>query len=168
MARDINSLAQSVFTALDSRTVSVAESLTGGLVSAALTQIPGASTVFHGGIVAYHSSSKIELLGVDEALLSHGAVQSDVALQMALGVARRLGTQFGVATTGVAGPSSQDGQAPGTVFIGVVEIDQAGEIVSASVENLHIESSEIDPIASRESIREQTVCAALELLLTYL
>lgn len=168
MARDVNSLAQSVVTSLGSRTVSVAESLTGGLISAAITHVPGASTVFHGGVVAYHSSSKAQLLGVDETLLAHGAVQSDVALEMAVGVARRLGTQFGVATTGVAGPSSQDGKAPGTVFIGVVEIDKAGEIISASVENLQIATSEIDPIASREFIREQTVCATLELLLTYL
>ena len=168
MARDIDSLAQSVVTGLGTRTLSVAESLTGGMISSAITRIPGASLVFAGGVVAYHSNIKAQILDVEEVALSRGAVQSDVALQMALGVARRLGTQFGVATTGVAGPSPQDGQPVGTVFVGVVEIDQAGEIVLASVENLEIECDGIDPFSAREFIRTQTVGATFELLLAYL
>ena len=168
MAPDVYSLAHNVITGLGSRTVSVAESLTGGLICSALTQVPGASKVFYGGVVAYKTDLKAQLLNVDSELLSNGVVQSDVALQMALGVARGLGTNFGIATTGVAGPSSQGGHLPGTVFVAVVEVDENGEMVRANVENLHIDSPELDPLATREFIRNESVRAALELLLAYL
>lgn len=99
-------------------TVSSAESLTGGLVAARLTDVAGSSAVFRGGVVAYATDLKAALLGVDETLLaSLGAVAGPVAAAMARGVASRLGTTFGVATTGVAGPDGQDGQPVGTVFV---------------------------------------------------
>ena len=84
-------------------TVAVAESLTGGLVAAALTDIPGASEAFRGGVVAYATELKVLLLGVDRAMLArHGAVYAPVAAAMATGVRTRLGATYGVATTGVA------------------------------------------------------------------
>jgi nicotinamide-nucleotide amidase len=101
-------------------TVALAESLTGGLVAADLTTVPGASQVVRGGVVAYSSEVKASALGVDPALLARvGAVHGDVAAQMALGVRDRLGAVYGVATTGVAGPESQDGAAVGTVHVAV-------------------------------------------------
>lgn len=101
-------------------TVSCAESLTGGLVADAFVTVPGTSTVFRGGVVAYATQLKHELLGVDADLLAaRGAVDPDVALQMAAGVRRRLGSQWGVATTGVAGPEPQDGVPPGVVYVAV-------------------------------------------------
>lgn len=103
--------------------VAVAESLTGGLVSAVLVGVPGASRVFTGGIVAYDTSLKASLLRVDEDLLREvGPVDAEVARQMARGVRATCGAaEFGVATTGVAGPAAdpQTGQAPGTVWVGV-------------------------------------------------
>lgn len=102
------------------RSLAVAESLTGGLLAATLVDVPGASTVFRGGVVAYATDLKAELLGVEAALLeSRGAVDPEVAAQMAAGVRERLGADVGVSTTGVAGPDPQDGQQPGTVYVAV-------------------------------------------------
>ncbi|GIG21897.1 competence damage-inducible protein A [Cellulomonas chitinilytica] len=106
------------------RTVAVAESLTGGLVSATLVGVPGASVVLRGAVVAYATALKAELLGVDRTLLeSRGPVDADVARQMAVGVRERLGADVGLATTGVAGPTDQDGHPPGTVHVAVASAD---------------------------------------------
>ncbi len=106
-------------------TLGVAESLTGGALSAELVSVPGASAVLRGGVVAYATDIKHTLLGVDAALLArHGAVHPEVACQMAAGVRRALrldgaDASVGVSTTGIAGPDSPDGQPVGTVHIGV-------------------------------------------------
>ena len=115
LARQVHALLQA-----RGQTVAVAESLTGGLVAAALTDIPGASASFRGGIVSYATELKAALLGVDAAMLArHGAVYAPVAAAMATGVRARLGASYGLATTGVAGPEPQDGQPVGTVHIAV-------------------------------------------------
>ncbi|MER7913840.1 CinA family protein [Streptomyces sp. NPDC096068] len=102
------------------QTLAVAESLTGGLVAAELTGVPGASASFRGSVTAYATALKHELLGVDGALLAErGAVDPEVASQMAAGVRARLGADWGIATTGVAGPDPQDGQPVGTVYVAV-------------------------------------------------
>ncbi|MFJ6678907.1 CinA family protein [Microbacterium sp. NPDC091382] len=105
-------------------TLGVAESLTGGLVAASVVSVSGASAVFRGGIVAYATDLKARLLGVDETLLdAHGPVHPRVARQMAEGVRRAVGedesADVGIATTGIAGPVSSDGQPVGTVHIAV-------------------------------------------------
>lgn len=105
--------------------VAVAESLTGGLVVASLVDVPGASRALRGGVVAYATDVKRSVLGVDPALLeAHGAVHPRVARQMARGVRDVLGVdgtpaEVGIATTGVAGPDTQDGHPVGTVHIAV-------------------------------------------------
>lgn len=102
-------------------TVAVAESFTGGLVAAALTGPAGASAVVRGGVLAYATDLKSQVLGVDASLLRRrGPVDADVAEQMAAGVRSLMGATFGLATTGVAGPGELDGLPPGTVFISVV------------------------------------------------
>jgi nicotinamide-nucleotide amidase len=102
------------------RTVAAAESLTGGLVTGALTSIAGASVVVRGGVVAYATELKAALLGVPADLLARqGPVDPDVAAAMADGARRLLGATFGVATTGVAGPGPADGKPQGTVFVAV-------------------------------------------------
>ena len=112
-------------TALRSRlTVAVAESLTGGRVAAALTAVPGASAVLRGSVTAYATDLKARVLGVDSNLLDRvGAVDGEVARQMAIGVRRLCGADVGIATTGVAGPSEQDGKPVGTVYVAVVGPD---------------------------------------------
>jgi nicotinamide-nucleotide amidase len=100
-------------------TVAVAESLTGGLLVAELISVPGASLVVRGGVVAYATELKAELLGVDAALLAaSGPIHPEVAKQMAAGVRDRLGADIGMATTGAAGPDPQDDHEPGEVWLG--------------------------------------------------
>ena len=106
-------------------TLGVAESLTGGAVASEIVSVPGASAVLLGGVVAYATPLKHSLLGVDAVLLAeHGPVHPDVAVQMAEGVRRTVAVDgraadVGIATTGIAGPDSPDGQPVGTVHIGV-------------------------------------------------
>jgi len=106
-------------------TIALAESLTGGLLVAEFVAVPGASAVVNGGVVAYNTALKHSILGVDAELLAkRGAVDRDVAAEMAEGVRRACAVKgvdasFGISTTGVAGPDPQDGKPVGTVFIGV-------------------------------------------------
>ena len=150
----LRALAGAVVSTLTERgeTVAVAESLTGGLLAAALVQIPGASAVFRGGIVAYATDLKATLLGVPEALLDrYGAVHADVAAAMASGVRGRLDATFGVATTGVAGPDPADGQPVGTVHIAV---SSPREVIG----HRYLFAGD------RAAIREQTVVISLKQL----
>nr|WP_240929951.1 CinA family protein [Streptomyces coryli] len=134
-------------------TLAVAESLTGGLVAAALTAVPGASRAFRGSVTAYATEVKRDVLGVPgELLAERGAVDSDVARQMAAGVRWRLGADWGLATTGVAGPDAQDGQQVGTVFVAV-----AGPQGHARTVRLALDGD-------RREIREAAVAEALGLL----
>jgi len=143
-------------------TIAVAESLTGGLVCAALTSVPGASSVVRGAVVAYATELKADLLRVDSELLAReGAVHPEVAAQMASGVRLRLGADVGVATTGVAGPEPQDGKPVGEVHIAV-----------ATASSTQVRSLSLDPELGRAGIRAETVDAVLalveEVLATYI
>jgi len=101
-------------------TVATAESLTGGLVAATLVEIPGVSAVFRGGFVVYATDLKHALAGVPEKLLAErGAVDPDVALALAAGARERCAADWGLATTGVAGPDPQDGKPVGLVYVAV-------------------------------------------------
>jgi nicotinamide-nucleotide amidase len=117
MAQQVDTLQKRVKSVLDDRkiTVGVAESLTGGELCARLAATPGSSDWFLGGLVAYARSVKYDVLGVPP-----GPVISEAAAAtMASGACRVLGTDLGIAVTGVAGPDEQDGQPPGTVWIGL-------------------------------------------------
>jgi nicotinamide-nucleotide amidase len=138
------------------QTVATAESLTGGLVAAALTAVPGASAAFRGGIVAYAADVKASLLDVPAELLDrHGTVHRDVALAMASGARRHLGASLGVATTGVAGPDPVGDQPVGTVHIAV----------STPAGSAH---RMLDLTGDREQIRLGTVDQILNLLVSAL
>lgn len=135
-------------------TVAVAESLTGGLVVATLVGVPGASVVVRGGVVAYATPVKHTVLGVSADLLAeHGAVDPEVARQMASGVRTALAVDgepatWGISTTGVAGPDPQDGKPVGTVFVGIASAS------GAEAYELHLEGD-------REAIRQGTVSELL-------
>jgi len=131
------------------QTVATAESLTGGALVSRLVDVPGASHAVRGGIVAYATDVKRTVLGVDGALLdAHGAVHPDVAAQMAEGVRRVLGADIGIATTGIAGPESPDGQPVGRVHIAVATA--AATLVVTR-----------DLTGDREQIRAETVRQAI-------
>jgi nicotinamide-nucleotide amidase len=121
-AADVMTAAEAAHRSLAARgaTCATAESLTGGLIGAYLTAVPGSSATYLGGVVTYATQAKADVLGVPEDLLAeHGAVHPGVARAMAEGARRLLGTDFAIAVTGVAGPEPQDGQPVGTVFAGV-------------------------------------------------
>lgn len=139
------------------QTVAVAESLTGGLVAAELTSVPGASKSFRGSVTAYATALKQDLLGVDADLLARrGAVDPEVALQMAAGVRARLEAGWGIATTGVAGPEPQDGQPVGTVYVAVCG-PVGGPLGAGKVAALRLNGD-------RAEIRRESVRSVLELL----
>ncbi|SDU76139.1 CinA family protein [Jiangella alkaliphila] len=138
------------------RSVAVAESLTGGLVCAALTSVPGSSAVVRGGVVVYATELKATLAGVPEAVLAaDGPVAASTAAAMADGVRVRLGASVGLATTGVAGPDPQDGHPPGTVHVAVAT---GGGVRVRSF------TGESALPGDREQVRAATVGAVLALL----
>lgn len=108
------------------KTIATAESCTGGMIANELTNIPGSSAYVLGGIVSYSNEVKVKQLGVSEAdIKSLGAVSKEVALQMAKGVAERLGSDVGISTTGIAGPRGGSEEKPvGTVWIGYWSEDE--------------------------------------------
>lgn len=133
-------------------TVATAESLTAGLVAATLAEVPGVSAVLRGGVVAYSDEVKRTLLGVDcDLLAERGAVDGEVARQMADGVRAQLGTTFGLSTTGVAGPGPSEGKPAGTVFV-AVSGPQTGRVRALQLEG------------DRGAVRIQSVQAVLDLL----
>lgn len=142
-------------------TLAVAESLTGGLVAAEVTAAPGASKAFRGSVTAYATELKHELLDVDATLLAQrGAVDPQVAVQMAVGVRRALGADWGLSTTGVAGPEPQDGKPVGTVFVAVAGpfAADSGSAGGGKVEALRLNGD-------RAEIRMESVRSVLALLL---
>ena len=140
---------------LAGQTIGVAESLTGGTLMAALSSVPGASAVFRGGVVSYATPLKQRLLNVDAGLIAReGVIHGDVAAQMAEGARTVTAcgespTTWGLGTTGVAGPTPQDGKPVGMVFIGL-----ASPAGSRGLGPFHFSGP-------RERVREATVLEAL-------
>lgn len=135
------------------KTVSVAESCSGGMLGSFLTSVPGVSAVFHGGVIAYSNAVKQQLLGVNAATLTaYGAVSKEVALEMARGVRQRLHTDLAASVTGIAGPEGGGPDKPvGTVFIA---------LVSESEEYCRQFNFPFD----RERFRKIAACSALDLV----
>lgn len=137
-------------------TVGTAESLTGGLIAATLTTVPGASAVFRGGVVAYAAEVKAAVLGVPRELLSRvGTVHPDVAAAMAAGAKERLGVDIAIAVTGVAGPDPVDGLPVGTVHLALASPDG-------------VRHRPLCLTGDRGRIRQATVTNALSLLMSVL
>ena len=147
-------LCSEVLKTLRGKTLVTAESLTGGGIGAWLTSVSGASEVFKGGVISYTNEVKHELLGVSlQTLKVHGAVSVQTAEEMAVGARNMLKADVAVSVTGLAGPGGDEyGNPVGTVCIGYCD---AGE--SFAVKH-HFEGD-------REEVRNQTIRAALELVL---
>jgi nicotinamide-nucleotide amidase len=148
-------LAESIIVELSRRgeTLASAESLTGGMIGALLTDVPGASASYLGGVISYATRLKVTLAGVDRTTLAEvGPVAERTAAEMARGVAERCDSDWGLASTGVAGPDPQDGHQVGQVFVAV----------SHRARGLRVEELALQ--GGRAAIRDQTALAALGLL----
>ncbi|MBE7559386.1 competence/damage-inducible protein A [bacterium] len=133
--------------------LAVAESCTGGLIGAAITEVPGSSQYFLAGLCTYANEAKLRFLGVPEALLvEHGAVSGAVAEAMARGVRAATGADYALATTGIAGPGGGTAEKPvGLVYIAVADAERC------LVEEVHFGGG-------REVVRQRAVAAALDIL----
>lgn len=133
-------------------TVATAESLTGGQLAALLTAVPGSSETYLGGVVSYATSVKKSVLGVDGDVVDrHGVVSAECAREMARGVRALTGADYGLSTTGVAGPEPQEGKPPGTVFVGIAGPD--GDTAVA-----------LELVGDRATIQDRTCAEALAAL----
>jgi len=141
---------------LNGKRLATAESLTGGLIGGAITAVPGASKVYAGGIVSYTNEVKHKLLGVSwEDLDSFGAVSAPVAKSMAVGAKKALEADVAVSVTGLAGPDGDEfGHPVGTVFIGYADEK------TVIAREYHFDGD-------REQVRNQTIQAAMELILEF-
>jgi len=154
-ARDDQPLEDAVaaFLVRQGKTLAVAESCTGGLLANKLTNVPGSSAYFERGVVSYSNEAKIELLGLPENVIAeHGAVSAETAEAMAMGIRRSAGTDFGLATTGIAGPTGGTAEKP----VGLVYIALA---TSAGVRSKRLQFTR-----DRLGNKERTVQAALNWL----
>jgi nicotinamide-nucleotide amidase len=155
---DVGSVENAVLEELrrDGETLAVAESCTGGLISKRITDISGASDVFLGGAVTYANEAKIKMLGVsEETLRKHGAVSEETAIEMSRGIRRVTGSDFGISTTGIAGPTGGSEEKPvGTVYISV------DSKYGSAVKKLTL-----SPMRDREYIRMVSATLALYLVL---
>ena len=140
-------------------TLATAESLTGGLLAARLTDVPGASRSFVGGVVSYATRVKVDVLDVPADLVErHGVISEECALAMARGVRARLDATWGVATTGVAGPDEQEGRPVGTVWVAVAgpghlvarELALGGDRIEVRRASCDAALSVLDGILARE------------------
>jgi nicotinamide-nucleotide amidase len=153
---EFDALVQKLFEKLDNKSwqITTAESCTGGLIGAALTEVSGSSQYFDRGFVTYSNEAKMEMLGVlQQSLIKHGAVSEEVAKEMALGALENSNAQIAVSVTGVAGPGGGSDEKPvGLVYIGIA----TNKDVTAYKNNFD---------EDRNSVRRQTVKRALNLLL---
>ena len=139
------------------KTVSVAESLTGGLISSRLTSQPGSADYFIGGIVCYHNRIKVMELGVPASVIAHmGPVSKEVAIAMAEGIRKRYRTDIGLSATGVAGPTTTTPPKP----IGLTYIGLSSDTGS--------QCKELNLSGTRGDIREKATAAALGMLWLHL
>lgn len=137
--------------------IATAESCTGGMLSAMLISVPGASAVFELGVTAYSAAAKQKILGVREETVSqYGTVCRQTAAEMASGVRRAAHADLGVSVTGVAGPDSSEGKEPGTVYVAL-----------ADRKNIKIEKLVLDP-KSRNKVRQAACYELLKMVENYL
>jgi nicotinamide-nucleotide amidase len=137
----------------DGASLATAESVTGGQLAVLMTEIPGSSEAYRGGVVAYATDLKVDLLDVPEVVVErHGVVSAECALAMARGVRRVTGATYGVSTTGVAGPEEQEGKPVGTVFVALAGPDGHEAVVA------------LELVGDRAAIQDRTCQEALHLV----
>ena len=144
--------------------LATAESCTGGMVAARIVNVPGSSEYFMGGVVAYDNSVKMKVLNVKaETLLKFGAVSEETAREMVLGVRELLGTECGISTTGIAGPTGGTPEKPvGLTYIGV-SVKNRTEVFK-----FIFEDDDPDPVKQRNNRRRKATKKAIQLLVKML
>lgn len=152
-SRDGRTIDEILAELLDGHSLALAESCTGGMIASRICDRAGSSAYFSGGVVAYSNRAKVEMLGVDEGLLaSHGAVSEEVARAMAVGARERFGSEIGLATTGIAGPTGGTGEKPvGLVWFAVCAGDS-------------IDSTSVTLPGGRADIRDRATTVSFHLL----
>ena len=142
--------------------MATAESCTGGLLAARLTELPGSSDYFRGAIVAYDNDVKVRAAGVDPALIeAHGAVSAEVAVALAEGACERLGADLGIGVTGIAGPGGGTEEKPvGLVWLSVARAATAAA-VGAAGEQL---TRKVELPGGRVDVRDRATTVAMHLL----
>ncbi len=141
----------------NNKKIATAESCTGGMLSAILVSVPGASAVFELGITAYSAVAKQKALGVrEETVAQYGTVSRQTAAEMASGVRRAAHADLGVSVTGVAGPDPSEGKEPGTVYVAL-----------ADRKNIKIQKLVLDP-KSRDRVRQAACYELLKMIADYL
>ncbi len=140
---------------LNKLTIAVAESVTGGLISEKLTQQPGSSVYFVGGVACYHVRAKVLLTGIEPKIIAqNGLVSEETAAGLARGIRQKLHTNLGLGVTGVAGPEPHDGKPVGTVYIALSDEEKE------RVQHFVFEGS-------RSDIREKAALVALKMVALY-
>lgn len=134
------------------KTLSTAESCTGGLIASTITDIPGASRIFLGGMVVYATEMKHKLLGISEEIFKYGVISSQMAGAMALKIKNLTGSDYSIATTGNLGPETMEGKPEGLIYIAV------GEEQKVHIKELYLKGD-------RLSNKQNTTLHALKLLL---
>ncbi len=138
-------------------TIATAESLTGGRLASLLTEIPGSSEVYRGGVVAYATEVKVDVLGVPESVIErHGVVSGECARAMAQGARLLTGATYGLSTTGVAGPDRQEGKAVGTVYVALAGPEGRDAVVA------------LELVGDRGTIQDRTCQEALGVVMGHI
>lgn len=137
------------------KTLSTAESCTGGLIASSITDIPGASKVFLGGMVVYATEMKLRLLGVTREVLDYGVISSQMAEAMALKIKLLTGSDYSIATTGNLGPDVMEGKPRGLIYIAI-----------ATPEKVHIKELKLqgDRLSNKTEATEEALKLLLEVL----
>jgi nicotinamide-nucleotide amidase len=150
LTSEVSSMVMEVIRTLEesNETLATAESITAGGLSSAITSVEGSSQIFLGAIVAYQDHVKVNVLGVDEAIIAkHTVYSQEVAVAMAHEVREKFGATWAIATTGVAGPGPSDGIPSGTVWV--------------AIDGPVTQSLELSLAGGRESVRNATVATAI-------
>jgi nicotinamide-nucleotide amidase len=144
------------------KTLAVAESITGGGLGFCITSVPGSSQVFNGGVIAYSDELKVQLLDVDKkSIKKFTPASAEVAIEMAVGCAKKCKSDFAISTTGVAGPGMSYGKKAGKVWIAIATPIKNGHLGHAIELDFSAATPGLKPVARRDFIRNEVIVSAL-------
>jgi len=146
------------------KTLSTAESCTGGLIASSITDIPGASKVFLGGVIVYAIEMKKEILKIPEKVFTYGVVSKEMATAMALSVKSLTGSDYSIATTGNLGPDTMEGKPRGLIYVAIATPENEEHFLEAKPNVSKVYVKELNLQGDRLSNKKESVIEALKLL----